>query len=66
MSELNLGSNMSIKFPDGDDKIMHFEITISPNEGMYKCVPTHITLRIYANMRRCFDSCSIIVQSVTY
>jgi len=36
MSELNLGNNMSIEFPDGKDKIMRFEITINPDEGMYK------------------------------
>jgi len=36
MSELNLGANMSIHFPEGKDKIMKFEISISPDEGIYK------------------------------
>eukprot|EP00193_Tetraselmis_chui_P005880 CAMPEP_0177766244 /NCGR_PEP_ID=MMETSP0491_2-20121128/8425_1 /TAXON_ID=63592 /ORGANISM="Tetraselmis chuii, Strain PLY429" /LENGTH=172 /DNA_ID=CAMNT_0019282653 /DNA_START=321 /DNA_END=840 /DNA_ORIENTATION=+ len=36
MSELNLGSNMSISFPGGKDKIMNFEIAITPEEGVYR------------------------------
>ncbi|KAG1654902.1 hypothetical protein FOA52_011062 [Chlamydomonas sp. UWO 241] len=36
MVELNLPPNMSIHFPEGKEKMMHFEITIRPDEGMYK------------------------------
>jgi len=36
MSELNLSSNMTIVFPNGKDKIMNFDITISPDEGIYR------------------------------
>lgn len=37
MAELNLPANISIEFPDGKDKLMHFLITIRPDEGIYKC-----------------------------
>ena len=36
LADLSLPKNMSINFPDGVDKIMHFEITIKPEEGIYK------------------------------
>ena len=36
ISELNLGKTMSIVFPDGKDKLLHFEITVRPDEGPYK------------------------------
>ncbi|GAB4818212.1 hypothetical protein N2152v2_005258 [Parachlorella kessleri] len=36
ISELDLPKNVAIKFPDGKDKIMNFEITLKPDEGMYK------------------------------
>lgn len=36
LSELNLPSNISITFPEGRDKSMHFEITIKPDEGFYR------------------------------
>lgn len=36
MVELNLPANMGIHFPGGKEKMMHFEITIRPDEGMYK------------------------------
>jgi hypothetical protein len=38
ISELNLSTGMSIKFPDGKDKLLHFEITMKPDEGIYKYV----------------------------
>jgi len=31
-----LSSNMTIVFPNGKDKIMNFDITISPDEGIYR------------------------------
>jgi ubiquitin-conjugating enzyme E2 M len=36
MSELNLSKYITINFPDGKEKMMHFEITIQPTEGLYK------------------------------
>lgn len=36
LSDLTLPSNMSISFPEGKDKLMHFHITIMPDEGIYK------------------------------
>ncbi|KAK9918997.1 hypothetical protein WJX75_008563 [Coccomyxa subellipsoidea] len=36
ISELNLQKGMSIKFPEGKDKLLHFEITMKPDEGIYK------------------------------
>lgn len=36
MSELNLPSNITIAFPEGKEKIMHFQITIRPDEGHYR------------------------------
>lgn len=36
ISELDLPKNVSIRFPDGQDKIMNFEITLKPDEGLYK------------------------------
>ncbi len=36
MGELNLPPNITINFPEGRDKLMHFEITIRPDEGFYK------------------------------
>lgn len=36
MAELNLPSNMTITFPDGKDKLMHFIISIRPDEGIYR------------------------------
>lgn len=38
MSELNLPSNITISFPEGREKLMHFQITIRPDEGIYRCV----------------------------
>ncbi len=35
ISELNLQKGMSIKFPEGKDKLLHFEITMKPDEGIY-------------------------------
>ena len=28
---------MSIKFPEGKDKLLIFEITMKPDEGIYRC-----------------------------
>lgn len=36
MVELNLPENIAIHFPEGKDKLMHFQITILPDEGIYK------------------------------
>lgn len=38
ISELNLAKGTTIVFPDGQDKILSFEITIRPDEGLYKYV----------------------------
>ena len=38
MSELNLTKGTSINFPEGKDKLMHFEIRIKPEDGTYKSV----------------------------
>ncbi|KAF6842172.1 ubiquitin-conjugating enzyme [Colletotrichum musicola] len=35
LSELSLGSTMKTDFPDADD-ILHFTLTIEPDEGMYR------------------------------
>eukprot|EP00983_Pelagomonas_calceolata_P110389 1159664-Pelagomonas_calceolata.AAC.2 len=34
--ELSLPKNISIHFPEGKEKTQHFEITICPDEGVYK------------------------------
>ena len=36
ISELTLGKTMAIEFPDGADKMLHFVITIKPDEGYYR------------------------------
>jgi len=36
ISELNLGTNDSILFPEGQDKLLHFQITMRPKEGIYR------------------------------
>ncbi|KAL4435638.1 hypothetical protein ABPG77_002601 [Micractinium sp. CCAP 211/92] len=36
ISELDLPKSVSIRFPDGNDKIMNFEVTLKPDEGLYK------------------------------
>mmetsp|Transcript_33685 Transcript_33685/g.85265 ORF Transcript_33685/g.85265 Transcript_33685/m.85265 type:complete len:187 (-) Transcript_33685:584-1144(-) len=36
MAELNLPGNITINFPEGREKLMHFEIMIRPDEGLYK------------------------------
>ena len=38
MSELNLAKGTSIDFPQGKDKLLVFNVTIKPDEGMYKQV----------------------------
>ena len=38
MSELDLPKGITIRFPDGKDKIMNFEIVLKPDEGLYKWV----------------------------
>jgi len=38
ISELDLKQGTSINFPEGKDKLMHFEIKIKPEEGTYKSV----------------------------
>ena len=37
MSELQLPSNLTIAFPEGKDKLTHFEIVLRPDEGIYRC-----------------------------
>ena len=36
ISELDLKKGTSINFPEGKDKLMHFEIKIKPEEGTYR------------------------------
>lgn len=36
ISELRLDKTTSINFPEGKDKLLHFEIGIKPDEGMYR------------------------------
>lgn len=36
ISELRLEATTSINFPEGKDKLLHFEIGIRPDEGIYK------------------------------
>ena len=36
LSELNLGKSTSIVFPDGKDKLLRFNITLRPEEGLYR------------------------------
>eukprot|EP01026_Neomeris_dumetosa_P021778 TRINITY_DN1896_c0_g1_i1.p2 TRINITY_DN1896_c0_g1~~TRINITY_DN1896_c0_g1_i1.p2 ORF type:complete len:184 (-),score=15.71 TRINITY_DN1896_c0_g1_i1:263-814(-) len=36
LSELQLGSNKRISFPEGKDKPLHFQIVMVPEEGIYK------------------------------
>ena len=38
LTELSLPPNISIRFPEGKEKTQHFEITIRPDEGIYKWV----------------------------
>ena len=42
ISELDLKKGTSITFPEGKDKLMHFEIRIQPEEGTYKCVQSAV------------------------
>jgi hypothetical protein len=37
LTELQLPSNININFPEGKEKPMHFEISIKPDEGYYRC-----------------------------
>ena len=39
ISELNLAKGDSILFPEGQDKLLHFRITMRPKEGIYRHVP---------------------------
>lgn len=48
LSELSLGSTMKTDFPDADD-ILHFTLTISPDEGMYKGGIFNFTFNISQN-----------------
>lgn len=41
LSELNLPENISIRFPDGSEKILNFEIVVVPKEGYHR---SHITV----------------------
>ena len=36
ISELTLGPTVQIEFPDGKDNLLHFLVTIKPDEGYYK------------------------------
>ena len=38
ISELNLAKGTTITFPEGKDKLLKFEISIRPEEGIYKWV----------------------------
>jgi ubiquitin-conjugating enzyme E2 M len=48
LSELSLGSTMTTTFPDPDD-ILHFSLTIAPDEGMYKNGTFDFTFNISQN-----------------
>ncbi len=48
LSELSLGSTMKIDLPDPDD-ILHFNLTIDPDEGFYKGGRFRFDFRINQN-----------------
>ncbi|MCJ1373797.1 NEDD8-conjugating protein ubc12 [Loxospora ochrophaea] len=48
LSELSLGTTMTTTFPNPDD-ILHFTLTISPDEGMYKGGSFHFSFNINQN-----------------
>ena len=39
ITELNLPKRASIDFVDGKDKLLHFQITLRPDEGIYRFPP---------------------------
>eukprot|EP00976_Prorocentrum_cordatum_P093097 1189232-Prorocentrum_minimum.AAC.4 len=39
ISELNLGKNTTIEFPNGKDKLLDFNVTMRPDEGYHKYAP---------------------------
>ena len=43
ISELNLSKGMSIRFPDGKDKLLVFEITMKPEEDKVQHCTFHST-----------------------
>ncbi len=36
LSELDLPRSATIRFPHGKDKIMEFELSLQPDEGLYR------------------------------
>lgn len=38
ISELNLAKGSTIVFPEGKDKLLKFEITLRPDEGIYRYI----------------------------
>lgn len=36
LSELDLPSSVKISFPNGKEKIMSFDVVLTPDEGMYR------------------------------
>ena len=43
ISELNLAKGSTIVFPEGKDKLLKFEITLRPDEGIYRsAIEDHI------------------------
>ncbi len=36
ITELNLSKRATIDFVDGKDKLLHFQITLRPDEGIYR------------------------------
>jgi len=38
MSDIHLPSNIKMTFPEGKDKLMHFQVLLAPDEGIYRCV----------------------------
>jgi ubiquitin-conjugating enzyme E2 M len=38
MAELNLPKNITIAFPEGREKMMHFEIALRCDEGVFQWV----------------------------
>lgn len=46
LSELDLPKKAQIRFPEGKDKIMNFELVLSPDEGLYRYAYVYICIYI--------------------
>ena len=63
MSELNLAKGTTIHFPNGQDKLLVFEITIRPDEGLYKYEPTVLHLAPELQVAPAFSPCQVSAPS---